>query len=78
MTEVVYRETKTTMEALLAGVHFEAPAFAFGGIFINEDGGKESSIALRNVLRFEARKVTDVTDQFTKQSFDTLKAMENE
>lgn len=78
MTEVVFREAKATMERLMVGVHFESPAFAFGGILINEDGGRESSIALRSVLQGEADKVTDVTDLFTKQSVDMLKAMEKQ
>lgn len=77
MSEVVYRESKTTLERLLTGVHFDGPAFAFGGILINEDHGRESSIALRNVLRLEARQLQDVTEQFSIHSRPQFDALES-
>jgi hypothetical protein len=64
MSELLYQEEKRAMTRLLASAHFEAPAFLFGGILINEDAGNESSIALRDAGRVDHGKYEDVTEQF--------------
>jgi hypothetical protein len=64
MSELLYREEKQAMTHLLESAHFEAPAFVFGGILINEDAGYESSIALRDAGRVEHGKYVDLTKQF--------------
>ncbi|MES2790578.1 MAG: hypothetical protein V4719_13285 [Planctomycetota bacterium] len=68
LTEVVYREMKQTLLDLLKGVIFEVPAFVFGGILINKDGGKSSSIAMRDAFRIDHGHIADVTDEFMERS----------
>jgi len=64
MSEVLNQEERESMTQLLSGVHFEAPAFLFGGILLNEDAPNESSIALRSAGRVDRGKYEDVTEKF--------------
>lgn len=66
MSELIYQEEKRAMTGLLTSVHFEAPAFLFGGILINEDGENESSIALRDAGRIDHGKYKDITEEFKR------------
>lgn len=68
MTEILYREMKQAFASLLTSVEFEAPAFVFGGILINEDGGKDSSISMRDVFRVDHREFIDLTPEFRERS----------
>lgn len=43
---------KRALLHLMKSVKFEVPAFEFGGILIDEDGGKGSRIALRERARW--------------------------
>lgn len=68
MTDVIYRETKRFLFDLLSSIEFETPAFLFGGILINADGGRASSIALRDAVRLDHRRFEDRTSEFRQQS----------
>jgi len=76
LTDVVYRATLDSMKTLLSTVKCEEPAFAFGGILINEDGGVRSDIDLRIVLRVDKLKVVDVTATFQEQTAGRFKSLE--
>ena len=68
MSELLYREEMQAFTHLLESAHFGDPAFVFGGIVINEDAGKESSIALRDAGRIEKGKYEDMTEKFMQYS----------
>jgi Limiting CO2-inducible proteins B/C beta carbonyic anhydrases len=76
LTEVIYRETKQTLLNLLNGVPFEAPAFVFGGILINEDGGRGSSIAIRDVIGVQGGNFVNMTNEFAERSGEKFKDLE--
>lgn len=76
LTDVLYQATKASMERLLSTVKFEDPAFAFGGILINEDGGDRSDIDLRTVFLVEKRQVTDITAAFHEKTAERFKSLE--
>lgn len=77
LTEVVYRSMRTSMTNLLKNIVFEAPAFVFGGILINEDGGKESSIELRTAYRLDRGRLEDVTDAFKQQTAERFRELQS-
>lgn len=68
MTEVIYRETKQTLLNLLRDIEFEEPAFLFGGILINVDGGGPSSISLRDAVQLHNGRFENYTEDFREQS----------
>lgn len=76
MTEVIYRESKQSFFDLLRGIEFEEPAFLFGGILINVDGGAESSIALRDAVRLQHGRFEDWTGDFREQSEAQFRSIE--
>ena len=77
MTEVIYRELKSKFTSLLGSVKFEVPAFVFGGVLINEDGGKGSSIELRHALRLEHGTMEDVTHSFIEATEAKFKELQS-
>jgi hypothetical protein len=76
LTEVLYQTTRDAMHKLLASVTFEEPAFAFGGILINEDDGAESDTELRAVYRIENHQLTDLTSFYREKTAEQFQALE--
>lgn len=76
MTEVIYREAMQSVYKLLAGIQFGEPTFLFGGIVINADDAKPSSICLRHAVQLEDGRFTDWTSDFREKSEAQFKALE--
>lgn len=64
LTEAIYRASRAQILNLLTKVKFEKPAFAFGGILINEDGGKKSDIEFRDAYFIDECRFENVTERF--------------
>jgi hypothetical protein len=76
LTEAVYREVREAFHRLLASTRFGSPAFFFGGILINQDGGQESMIELRDLGRIEHGTYHDLTSEFARVAEERFKAFE--
>ena len=76
MSEVIYQETKQAFRRMLLKTRFELPAFVFGGILINQDGGGESLIALRDLGRIKDGHYEDLTSDFVEKSEPRFRAYE--
>lgn len=64
LSDLLYRDEMSAFRKLLEGTKFEAPAFIFGGIVINEDAPREAAISLQDVGVILGGKYEDLTDQF--------------
>ncbi|MDZ4850141.1 MAG: hypothetical protein SGI77_12720 [Pirellulaceae bacterium] len=76
MSEVLYREAKQALFSLMKGAKFARPTFVFGGILINQDGGRSSSIALRDLNRVLEGEVVDMTHEFVQRCNEKFKELE--
>ena len=76
LTEVIYRETKQTLLNLLNRIQFGEPAFVFGGILINEDGGRGSSIAIRDVIGVQDGNLVNLTNEFVERTGEKFRNLE--
>jgi len=73
MTEAIYLEMRRTMVRLLKIVEFRRPAFVVGGILINEDHGRPSSISLRDAYYLQGKQTRDVKQDFLESVDESLR-----
>jgi hypothetical protein len=76
MSEFLYGDELQAMMDLFGSVHFDLPAFVFGGILINEDDGAESAIALRSAGRVESGTYLDITKECIEYYEPRFKAIQ--
>ncbi|MBS0262108.1 MAG: hypothetical protein JSS02_09145 [Planctomycetes bacterium] len=75
LTEVIYRSIRTQMLNLLTKVEFHQPAFAFGGVLINEDGGQKSDIEFRDAYYLHSGEIETVTTRFNQNAEARFRAV---
>ncbi|MFO0915515.1 MAG: hypothetical protein U0795_21305 [Pirellulales bacterium] len=77
LTEVIYRELRNTVAKLLHSMEFHVPAFVFGGIIINEDHGRISSIEMRDVHFIHNGEGSDIHQEFFDKSRSRFEALKS-